>query len=198
MSVLILATRNPGKVDEYTTLLDGLPLRVETLAKYPDVPEVEETGSTYFENARTKALVVARACGLPALADDSGLEVDALDGRPGVRSARFSGGGPRENIQRLLDELRSVPRERRHARFRCVIVVAHPDGRTLRTEGVCEGAIGQEPRGSSGFGYDPVFIDRDSGLTFAELPEDTKNGRSHRGRAFAQLRGRLVEFLQSA
>ncbi len=193
---LILASRNPGKLRELAPLLDGLGLSVETLAAYPGAPEVEECGSTYLENATAKALGAARACGVPALADDSGLEVDALGGRPGIHSARYSGGDAAANLRRLLEDLREVPQPRRTARFRCVIVVAGADGRLLAAEGVCEGTIAAAPRGSGGFGYDPLFIDPETGLSFAELPPQRKSRISHRGRACLALRPQLLEFLR--
>jgi XTP/dITP diphosphohydrolase len=180
---LVLATRNPGKVAELTRLLAGAPFRLEGLLAHPEAPEVAETGATYADNALLKARAVAQACGLPALADDSGIEVDALGGRPGVQSARYSGGGAADNVALLLRELRGVPPERRTARFRCVIAVVWPDGRERLVEGSCEGIIAEEPRGEGGFGYDPVFVDPGSGLTFAELSEERKNALSHRARA---------------
>ncbi len=194
-ATLVLATRNRGKILELHVLLAGLPLRIQTLAEYPDVPEIEEQGDSYLANARTKALAVARACRLPAFADDSGLEVDAIGGRPGIHSARYTRGGPTTNVTRLLQELDGVPDEQRTARFRCVVVVARPDGQTLAAEGACEGRIAHAPAGSGGFGYDPIFFDEQSGLTFAELPAERKNEISHRARACATLRPKLLEFL---
>lgn len=138
---------------------------------------------------------MAAACGLPALADDSGLEVDALGGAPGVHSARFSGGDAADNVALLLERLRGVPRERRGARFRCVLALAWPDGRTLLAEGCCEGTIAEGTSGQGGFGYDPVFVDPDSGVTFAELPRERKNAISHRARACAELRRKLAAVL---
>jgi len=192
---LIVATRNSGKAREFSLLLAGLPLRLETLEAHPEAPQVDEDGQTYLANAEAKAVAVARACGVPALADDSGLEVDALGGQPGVRSARFSTMGERGNVERVLAELRSVPETKRTARFRCVLIVARPDGCTISAEGTCEGTIAFAPAGTDGFGYDPVFVDPESGRTFAELPADRKNQISHRARACAALRGKLMEFL---
>jgi XTP/dITP diphosphohydrolase len=192
MERIVLATRNAGKAAEFVRLLDGLPLAVEDLRQHPQAPEVEETGATYAENALAKARATAAACGLPALADDSGLEVDALDGRPGVHSARYSGGGAEENVRLLLRELQHVAPARRTARFRCVIAVVWPGGRELVVQGTCEGHIAEAARGLGGFGYDPVFVDPATGLTFAELPAATKNAISHRARACDELRRQLA------
>lgn len=195
--VLLIATTNRGKFREFSALLADLPLRLTSLADHPHVPTVPEEGATYLANATEKALVAARSTGMPALADDSGLEVDALGGAPGVASARYA--GPRAddaaNVARLLEELAGVPPGRRTARFRCVIVVARPDGAILSAEGTCEGLITTAPRGEGGFGYDPVFFDPEAGATFAELPPAIKNARSHRARAVAALRGALLPFL---
>jgi len=183
-------------VREYRALLAHLPLELESLLSHPEVGALPETSASYFENARTKAVVVARELGVPALADDSGLEVDALGGEPGPRSARYSGGGNEENVALLLERLRGVPPERRCARFRCVIVVAKPDGAVVSATGTCEGLVAEAPRGTGGFGYDPVFIDPASGLTFAELPLERKNEISHRARACQAILLQLVRFLR--
>jgi XTP/dITP diphosphohydrolase len=204
---LLIATRNAGKRREFEALLDGLDLRLVDLSGYEDAPEVAEEAPTYVDNARSKAVVAARFTGLPALADDSGLEVDFLDGKPGVRSARFAadllrgsepgGGGARDarNVDLLLEKLAAAPPERRSARFRCVIVVARPDGRELVSEGTCEGEITTEIRGGNGFGYDPVFLYRPMNLTFAEMPPAEKQRISHRANAILGLKERLAPFL---
>jgi len=184
---VVLATRNVGKVVEFQRLL-GKTFELEGLERHAAVAEVEETGATYAENALAKARAAASACGMPALADDSGLEVDALGGRPGVHSARYSGGGAAENVALLLRELRDVPPARRTARFRCVLALVWPEGRELVVDGTCEGSIARAARGHGGFGYDPVFVDPDSGLTFAELTPEKKNTISHRNQAVAALR----------
>jgi XTP/dITP diphosphohydrolase len=197
---LVIATRNSGKVAELADLLSGLDVELISLRDFPGAPEVQEDAPSYRENATRKARAIARYAGLPALADDSGLEVDALDGHPGVRSARFAGDpcDDRRNIQKLLRLLRRVPLAGRGARFRCVVVVAKPDlEATLEGEGTCEGVITQEARGEGGFGYDPVFMVPQFGKTFAEMDAAEKHRRSHRGRACAALRSRLVEFLES-
>jgi XTP/dITP diphosphohydrolase len=197
--LLILASRNPGKIRELRSLLSDLPVDLLDLRDFPAAPEVPEEGATYLENARHKALTVARFANQPALGEDSGLEVDALDGAPGIRSARFARAGATDgdNIQLLLDCMRDVPAERRTARFRCTIVVARPDGRLLTREGSCEGLITSPPRGDKGFGYDPVFYHPPSRCNLAELSEEAKALISHRAAACALLRQELVAFLSA-
>lgn len=194
---LVLATANPGKVRELRELLAPAGVECVSLLDLPGFPRVEETGQTYLENATLKARAIATWSGLPALADDSGLEVDALDGRPGVHSAYFAGpkASDHDNVAKLLDELRGIPPERRTARFRCVLVVARPDGALLAEEGVCEGRITSEPKGEDGFGYDPVFFHPPTGKTFAQLSREEKNQYSHRARAAAKLCPKLRAFL---
>ncbi len=186
MKKLLIATHNTGKLREYTQLLADL--EIELLSPIDigmDSVQVEETGDTFEENARLKALTYAQASGLPTLADDSGLEVDALDGRPGVHSARYAGPDATDEDRRrkLLAEMRDVPPGRRSARFRCAVALALPDGRVWTADGVCEGEIAFEPRGKGGFGYDPLFIVSGDGRTMAEMAPDEKNLISHRGRA---------------
>lgn len=194
---LVIATRNRGKVEELRLLLADLDLRLFTPADLPDCPEVVEDGATFAENAIKKAVTLARHTGMIALADDSGLEVDALGGRPGVLSARFAGPGASDaaNNRKLLDLLRDVPASERSARFRCAVAVAAPDGRVRTAEGTCEGLILNEARGNGGFGYDPLFFIPDRGKTMAELPESEKNLISHRGQAFRRARHALEDFL---
>ena len=196
-SVLLLATTNPGKVHEFAGLLEGVPLTLQSLVDLPGAPSVPEDGTTYLENARTKAVAISRWSGRIALGDDSGLEVDALGGAPGVHSARYAGPAQdsRANLAKLLQALAGVPEADRTARFRCVIVVARPDGETLVAEGRCEGRVTNGPSGRGGFGYDPVFFYLPAGMTFAELPAAVKNQVSHRGRACMQLRQRLTDFM---
>ncbi|EKP94912.1 XTP/dITP diphosphatase [Thermaerobacter subterraneus] len=188
---LVLATHNPGKVRELEELLEAakLPVQVLTLDQVGPVRLPEETGSTFLENARLKAEAVARQAGLPALADDSGLCVDALGGRPGVHSARFAGPGATDaaNNARLLAELAGVPPARRTARFRCVVVLALPGGRWTWAEGEAPGRILEAPRGQGGFGYDPLFYSDELGMTFAEAGAEAKNRVSHRSRALRAL-----------
>jgi XTP/dITP diphosphohydrolase len=182
---LLIATTNPGKKREYAALLGELGIALT----WPDAEgiqlDVEESGASYAENARIKATAYAQASGLWALADDSGLDVDALDGAPGVRSARFGGPGLDDagRYRLLLDKLKDTPDEQRAARFRCVIALVSPTGRVYQSEGACEGVIARAPRGDHGFGYDPVFYMPELRRTMAELPEADKNRLSHRARA---------------
>ena len=198
---LLLATANRGKVQEFADLLADLALDLRSLSDFPDMPAVAETADSYRENARLKARAAAAHCRLPALADDSGLEVDALGGDPGVRSARFAadagaGRGDADNVAHLLRCLDSVPAPRRTARFRCVIVVATPDGRELVSEGTCSGHITERARGANGFGYDPLFVPDGRATTFAEMTNEEKSAISHRAAACNALRRELLQFLQ--
>jgi XTP/dITP diphosphohydrolase len=196
---LLIATTNPGKFREFKQLLGDLPLRLASLADLPGAPAVAEHGETYVANATIKALSLARWSGCASLADDSGLEVDALCGAPGVHSARYAGveQDGRANLEKLLRALESVSPSERTARFRCVIVVACPDGATLVTEGSCEGRILEAPRGRGGFGYDPVFFYPPLNSAFAEVSAAVKNRVSHRARACTELRTKLVSFLSA-
>lgn len=195
MDLIVLATGNEGKARELTVLLHGIAARVESLRAYPGISLPPETGSNYLENALSKARAVYRALGVPSIGDDSGLEVDALAGAPGLHSARYAGedASDRANIERLLGELAGVPRERRAARFRCVLALVRGLGDEISAEGVCEGRILDAPRGAGGFGYDPVFIPEGHLMTLAELPAAEKNALSHRARAAASLRRALRE-----
>jgi XTP/dITP diphosphohydrolase len=187
---LVIATRNAGKIAELERLLgSGGVDHIRGIGEFPDAREPEEHGESYAENARIKATHAAAVTGLPALADDSGLEVDALGGRPGVYSARFGGPGlsAPERVERLLEELAGVGPERRGAAFRAVVVLAWPDGRVVEAEGVCRGHIARAPRGDGGFGYDPVFLVPEIGRTFAEARPHEKASLDHRGRAIRAL-----------
>lgn len=192
---LLIATHNPGKIEEYEELLAGLPLELTYPAQQGLDIEVAETGASFAENARLKAAAYARASGLVALADDSGLEVDALGGEPGIHSARYAGTGAsdKERYRLLLEKLREVPWEERTARFRCVIAVATPGGQVHTAEGICEGIIAFAPKGEHGFGYDPIFYLQEYGKTMADLPPETKNKISHRARAVQRAREILEE-----
>jgi XTP/dITP diphosphohydrolase len=190
----LIATGNPAKVREFLSLLVDSGIT----ALFPgDVGlhlEVEETGLTYMENALTKARAYSAASGLPALADDSGLEVDALNGAPGVHSARY--GGPdltdEDRTALILSELRNVPHGDRKARYCCALALTLPDGRVWRTEGFCKGVIASSQRGTGGFGYDPIFLLPEIGVTMAELSDKQKNSLSHRARAVHALRDALA------
>lgn len=190
MRTLIIATHNPGKVRELRVILAELPLELRGAA---EMPEVEETGATFAENAELKARAAAAWSGEWSLADDSGLEVDALGGRPGVHSNRFAGPNTTEaeRNRRLLELLAGVPPEQRTARYRAAVALAAPDGRVWITEGACEGRIIDTARGEHGFGYDPHFLVPDYGLTMAELDPGVKNRISHRARAVAAARDLL-------
>jgi len=195
LDLIVLATGNEGKARELTVLLHGIAARVESLRAYPGISLPPETGSNYLENALSKARAVYRALGVPSIGDDSGLEVDALAGAPGLHSARYAGedASDRGNIERLLGELAGVPPERRTARFRCVLALVRGREDEISAEGVCEGRILDAPRGAGGFGYDPVFIPEGHLMTLAELPAAEKNALSHRARAAASLRRALRE-----
>lgn len=189
MAVIVLATRNAGKIREFAALMAEMGLEVKGLDDFPEVPEVEETGTTFEDNALLKARAVAKATGLVAVADDSGIAVDALGGAPGVYSARYAGphGDVEANNAKLLAALKGVPDERRTARFVCVVAAARPDGREILARGEWEGRIGHGYQGASGFGYDPLFFDPELGRTAAEMSREEKNARSHRGRALRAL-----------
>ena len=191
---LVLATRNRGKVAEIRELLEGLGIELLSLEDFPEVPEVVEDGETFEANARKKAGVVAQCTGLPALADDSGLEVDALDGAPGVRSARFAGDHATytENNKKILRLMKEVPCEKRTARFRCALALAFPDRSVQKLEDTCEGRITEQPQGENGFGYDPLFFFPELGKTFAQISRREKGKISHRGRALKQLKELLA------
>ena len=192
---VVLATHNPGKRVEWMALLDGLDFELLLPSELGFEDDIAETGDTYTENALIKARTLCDASGLPALADDSGLEVDALEGAPGVRSARYRLGSDEVRYRALLKALEGVPDAERIARFRCVAALALPDGETYTAEGVCEGWITYEPRGEEGFGYDPVFYIPSLDRTMAEISQDEKNRISHRARAARAMRPVLLEVL---
>lgn len=192
---IVIASKNEGKIREIRQILSDLPVAVVTL---PDLPEVVEDGLSFAENARKKAVAIARHSGRWALADDSGLEVDALGGAPGIHSARWSGAGDEANNDKLLAELRDVPAAARTARYRAVVVVADPEGALVaEADGACEGVIGFERRGTGGFGYDPLFVLPGLGRTMAELAAEAKNRISHRARALERLRAPLTRALSA-
>jgi XTP/dITP diphosphohydrolase len=200
---LLIATHNPGKLREYRDLVEAqltdIGLDITSLDDVGIAWEPEETGDTFAENAIIKATVFAANSGLPTLADDSGLEIDALGGAPGVHSARYGGTGRGEDgrrIQLVLDQMRDVPPPERTARFRCVVALAMPGGTVETADGVVEGYIGQEPLGQHGFGYDPIFYLPEFGCTMAQLDPAIKNRISHRARALLAalpLLRRLIE-----
>ncbi|MGE5140138.1 MAG: XTP/dITP diphosphatase [Rudaea sp.] len=198
MDKLLIATHNRGKLREYARLLEGLPYELLTLDDVGIEEEVEENGETFLENARLKAEAYARRSGLLTLADDSGLEVNALSGEPGVQSKRYAGEdkSDADRNRYLLQVLKDVPAGQRGARFRCTIVIADPEGRAWSSEGSCPGEIAFEPRGQYGFGYDPVFIVEGRGKRMAELPPEEKNRISHRARAAQGAREILEQISQ--
>jgi XTP/dITP diphosphohydrolase len=191
VQTLVLATRNSHKLTELRRILSDAGVTVELLgiAAFPDVPDVPETGATFAENALTKARATAAATGLPAVADDSGLCVDALGGMPGVLSARWAGrhGDDQANLDLVLAQLADVPDERRGAHFACAAVIALPGGRSRVAEGRLDGVLTRAPRGSNGFGYDPIFVPLGERRTTAEMSPAEKDAISHRGRALRAL-----------
>jgi XTP/dITP diphosphohydrolase len=192
---LVLATRNPDKGRELEALLRDLNVRIRTLAEFPGAPEVVEDGETCEANAVKKAVTIARHTKLPAAADDTGLMVEALGGRPGVHAARYAGEGAtyEDNCRKLLHELAGVPGGRRGARFVTAAAIADPNGRVETVQGVLDGLITEAPSGAGGFGYDPVFFVPELGRTLAQLAPEEKNRISHRARAFGKLKELLAK-----
>ena len=194
---LAIASRNAHKLRELGRICADWPVEWVTVDNHDpsEFPDVEETGETYLDNAVLKATQVARALGIAAVADDSGIEVDALGGAPGPRSARYAGehATDEQNLDAMLRAVRGVPSGGRTARYRCIAAITWPDGRTTHADGTCEGAIVSKRRGGRGFGYDPVFVPAGWDETMAELTDDQKDRISHRGRAFRALREMLAE-----
>jgi XTP/dITP diphosphohydrolase len=198
MKEVIIATKNRGKAKEFESLFAPKGFQVKTLLDYPEIGDIEETGSTFEENAVLKAESVSRQIGKIVIADDSGLMVDALDGKPGVYSARYAGEEKNDeaNIDKVLKELEGVPDAERTARFYCALAVASPNQPTLTFSGTCEGSILKERRGSNGFGYDPIFYVAEKGKSMAELLPDEKNQISHRAIALRKLEEQLDTLLE--
>lgn len=196
---LVVASRNRAKAAEIAQILaeEGLGFKIISLADLPEVVLPTETGETFAANAVEKAKAAARATGLPAIADDSGLEVDALGGEPGIRSARYAGeqAGDADRYRKVLGLMAEVPDGRRGARFRCAAAYAEPEGKVLLAEGACEGRIAQRPAGAGGFGYDPIFIPEGCDVTMAQLTPTHKHRISHRGRALRLLANLIRERL---
>ncbi|MFP3979861.1 MAG: XTP/dITP diphosphatase [Desulfobacterales bacterium] len=195
-TTLVIATRNPGKTAEIRQMLEGYPVTVKNLDDFGPIPEIPEDGETFDENAYKKASFASRVLGFPAMADDSGLCVNALNGQPGVHSARFAGSKATDadKCAKLLEMLENA--EDRNAAFVCVISIAVPTGAALTYEGRCEGAIAKAPAGENGFGYDPVFYYPPLEKTFAQLTAEEKNRVSHRGRALAEVRAEFDRILK--
>ncbi|MED2972974.1 MULTISPECIES: XTP/dITP diphosphatase [unclassified Fictibacillus] len=193
MKKVLIATKNEGKVKEFTFMFSEMGLEVTSLLDVENTPDVEETGTTFAENAALKAEEISELYNIPVIADDSGLVIDALDGRPGVFSARYAGieKDDNKNMDKVLDEMRSVPPEERSARFVCALAVASPGRETLIVEGHCEGEIGYKKTGSNGFGYDPIFVVGHTSSTMAELTKEEKNKISHRANAMAKLKDQM-------
>ncbi|WP_339162446.1 XTP/dITP diphosphatase [Siminovitchia sp. FSL W7-1587] len=189
MKSIIVATKNKGKAKEFEQLFSRYGIEVKTLLDFPDVPDVEETGETFAENAILKAETIAKLSGQYVVADDSGLMVDVLDGRPGVYSARYAGPGKDDNanIDKVLQELDGVKEKDRTSRFYCALALAGPELKTITVNGTCEGIILQERRGTGGFGYDPIFYVPSEDCSMAELTPETKNNISHRAQAMKKL-----------
>lgn len=190
MNQILLATRNKHKAKEFQDLLNDLRIEVLTLDRYPNIGEVVEDADSLEGNALKKAMEVFRGAGVPTLADDTGLEVHYLNGEPGVYSSRYAGENATyaDNVRKLLKQLRGVPARRRAARFRCVLAFVGPGQTEKLVEGICPGVITEDPRGSNGFGYDPIFLPDGFAETFAEMNSETKNRISHRGRAMQALK----------
>jgi len=195
---LVIATSNQHKLKELKALLQDFPLTILSLNDFPDIPAVVEDGKSFYENARKKAVTVARHTDKITVADDSGIQVDALDGKPGVYSARFAGADATDeaNNSKLLEELKDVPPDKRGACFTCVLVIAQPDGDTAFVEGECRGSIIYESRGDYGFGYDPLFLVPEYNKTFSEITPEEKNKVSHRARALRKLLTILPGYLE--
>ena len=193
--ILVIATRNKGKTQEIKALLKGFPVEIKNLDDFGPIPHLEEDGDTFDENAYKKASFAARILGLPALADDSGLIVEALDGAPGIHSARYAGENATDEQRylKLLDDMKG--KTNRKAAFECVISIAVPTGPALTYEARCEGLITTEPAGSNGFGYDPVFFYTPLNKTFAQITREEKNRISHRGKALAELKSEFDKVL---
>lgn len=190
MKKIIIATKNAGKVKEFEEFFAPYKITVKSLLDFENLPDVEETGTTFEENAALKAEQIAVHVQAPVLADDSGLMIDALDGRPGIYSARYAGEEKNDqaNIDKVLDELQDVPEEKRTARFICVLAIAEPGKETIFRTGYCEGKIASEQKGTNGFGYDPIFIPDGYDETLGQLAPEVKNQISHRKNALDQLK----------
>jgi XTP/dITP diphosphohydrolase len=187
---IVIASKNIGKIHEIKDMFAGMTIDVLSLNDFPGFPDIVEDGNSFYENALKKAKIVSRAVGEDALADDSGLEVEALGGAPGIYSARYAGekADDKRNVAKLLTEMKGIAAEKRRAVFRCVWVICTKEGRCRAFEGRWEGFIAESPVGGQGFGYDPVFYLPDRGLTVAQLPPEIKNALSHRAQAFIQLK----------
>lgn len=201
MHKLLIATTNPGKFEEISAILRPAhpKLTLLSLTDVKGIPAIEENGSSFLENAQKKAKIASTFSRIPCLADDSGLEIDALGGRPGIFSARFAGPNATDdqNVERVLERMKGIPADQRQARFRCAMVLCAPSGRMNTAVGDLVGQITETPTGMNGFGYDPIFFVPELGKTLAELPTSEKNRLSHRLRALEKISGMLPDFLKS-
>ncbi|WP_419956004.1 XTP/dITP diphosphatase [Neobacillus niacini] len=200
MKEVIIATKNPGKAREFEHIFAPRGIAVRTLLDYPEIKDVEEIGTTFEENAALKAEAVSQQLNKMVIGDDSGLIVDALEGRPGIYSARYAGESKNDqkNLEKVLEELKGVPEENRTARFYCALAVALPGKATITVAGTCEGRILEQPKGNNGFGYDPVFYVPEKSRAMAELSSEEKNKISHRANALKKLEGMLDSIVESA
>ncbi|WP_338777484.1 XTP/dITP diphosphatase [Metabacillus sp. FJAT-52054] len=196
MSQIIIATRNEGKAAEFKALFEPKGLQVASLNELPDLPEVEETGHSFEENAILKAEIISKLTGKPVIADDSGLSVDSLGGEPGIYSARYAGEEKDDaaNIEKVLESMKGVEKDQRTARFRCALAIAAPGKETKTVEGSVEGYITEKPEGLHGFGYDPIFLVKDKGATMAQISPEEKNKISHRADALKKLEKLIGEY----
>jgi len=196
VTILVLATRNKNKIREFQEILKDFPIEIRSLSDFGTLPEAIEDGETFDDNAYKKAIHTAKILGLPAIADDSGLIVEALNGAPGVYSARYAGNGATddENVDKLLQDMKGI--KNRKATFQCVLSIAVPSGPALTYEGMCEGILLEKRQGISGFGYDPIFYFENLGKTFAECSMEEKNKVSHRGKALAELKAEFPQVLK--
>ncbi len=200
MDAIVLATNNKGKIKELSVMLEPFGVTVKSLSEFPEIGEIPETGKTFRENAFIKARTVAQITGLVAVADDSGIEIDALGGRPGVYSARYAGepSSDHANNEKMLAEMVDVPEEKRTGRYRCVMAASAPNGVEIDTDGAYEIRVAHDYRGNGGFGYDVIVIDPELDCHVAELDADVKNKRSHRGKAMQKLLNLWPEFWEKA
>jgi len=200
MDTIVLATNNKGKIRELSVMLEPFGLTVKPLSDFPEIGEIPETGDTFKENAFIKARTVAEKTGLVAVADDSGIEIDALDGRPGVYSARYAGEqcDDHANNEKMLTEMTDIPDGKRTGRYRCVMAASAPNGTEVDTDGAYEIRVGYDYKGGNGFGYDVIVIDPEFGCHVAELDSEVKNKRSHRGKAMQKLLKLWPDFWEKA
>ncbi|MBG0791533.1 MAG: RdgB/HAM1 family non-canonical purine NTP pyrophosphatase [Desulfovibrionaceae bacterium] len=200
MDTIVLATNNKGKIRELSVMLEPFGLKVKSLSEFPEIGDIPETGETFLENAFIKARTVAQITGLVTVADDSGIEIDALDGRPGVYSARFAGEDcdDHANNEKMLAQMKNVPDEKRTGRYRCVMAASAPNGTEIHTDGAYEITVGHGYKGRGGFGYDVIVIDPDHNCHVAELDPEVKNGKSHRGNAMKKLLQLWPDFWEKA